>query len=227
MDKEKFGLDAIYVIVLQRDKKRLEYANKTIAQHNLDAIIFPAIDGQAVTREQLSRYLQDNTLCLEVEDLLTWGELGCVLSHIAVWKEMLKKGRPEVLILEEDFILAENFANRLHRFRRQLPNDYDVAYLWLWNRDEYGVIPLPGLPEVCIPKFPRGTVGYLLSARGAAKILAVIQPLCDTIDDELNRLLRENELKAYATADNLILHFEDLDSNICGTDFYKNIEEHV
>ena len=106
----------------------------------------------------------------------------------------------------------------------ELPEDYDIAYMWLWQRKRYGIIPLKNLKTVCIPKFPRATTGYIISKKGAKKIISLIKPICDTIDDELNMLLTRNEIKSYASKENLIRPYDELESNICGSGIFKFID---
>lgn len=53
------------------------------------------------------------------------GELGCVASHLNCLKYMIENDIPEMLVLEDDAILVENFLNILNNCYNDLPKDYD------------------------------------------------------------------------------------------------------
>ena len=56
------------------------------------------------------------------------GEYGCYLSHIKCLEYQKNYGK-EVLILEDDVFLCDDFANKLQKYILNLPKDYFIAYL--------------------------------------------------------------------------------------------------
>lgn len=46
----------------------------------------------------------------------SWTEVGCFLSHYAVWHRMVEQNIPAALILEDDFDFQANFKARLGEY---------------------------------------------------------------------------------------------------------------
>ena len=57
------------------------------------------------------------------------GAWGCYRSHLAVIERCLNDGTSPVLILEDDVIFSEDFAQRVETYLRHLPDDWGMAYL--------------------------------------------------------------------------------------------------
>lgn len=57
------------------------------------------------------------------------GELGIWCSMKRIWKDALNKDYNNIIILEDDIILKNDFQNKLNNFTNSLPKDFDLAYL--------------------------------------------------------------------------------------------------
>jgi hypothetical protein len=57
------------------------------------------------------------------------GAWGCMMSHARIIEDCLREGVERVLILEDDAILVEGFAERVERFLDRVPDDWDQLYL--------------------------------------------------------------------------------------------------
>ena len=57
------------------------------------------------------------------------GELGCLLSHLEVIKHASNNNYKNVIILEDDIILINNFKNRLKESMKKLKTDWLLLYL--------------------------------------------------------------------------------------------------
>ena len=55
------------------------------------------------------------------------GVFGCAQSHINVWKDVVEKGYENVLILEDDGTLEENFKSYIDVL--EPPETWDILYL--------------------------------------------------------------------------------------------------
>ena len=53
------------------------------------------------------------------------GELGCVASHLNCLKYMVEHNIPNMLVIEDDAILVDNFLTILNNCYNDLPEDYD------------------------------------------------------------------------------------------------------
>ena len=103
----------IRVITLKNREDRRE-SFKEDNQDKLEGFeweFFPAVDGSKLTYEGLRSIGFDtdkNWRDPLLKRTLTWGEIGCFLSHYQLWEECSDSGQP-MLILEDDAILNEPF----------------------------------------------------------------------------------------------------------------------
>mmetsp|Transcript_36701 Transcript_36701/g.89036 ORF Transcript_36701/g.89036 Transcript_36701/m.89036 type:complete len:277 (+) Transcript_36701:236-1066(+) len=73
----------------------------------------------------------------------TMGEVGCTLSHVALWKELVAMAvqeeappaRPDasMLILEDDAIFHPTFSSSFSKMWKLVPEDWDIFYLGFCN----------------------------------------------------------------------------------------------
>ena len=64
------------------------------------------------------------------------GIIGCALSHIKLWNELIVSPDMNVMfVLEDDVVLAPNFLTKLQHLIGQLPRDWDILMLghFLYN----------------------------------------------------------------------------------------------
>jgi GR25 family glycosyltransferase involved in LPS biosynthesis len=56
-------------------------------------------------------------------------ELSLHLKHLYLYRLMLSENYEEVLVLEDDVILSDNFMKKLTEYMTQLPKDYDMLFI--------------------------------------------------------------------------------------------------
>lgn len=80
---------------------------------------FPAYDGER--------------LCVPTEVKLPAGAWGCMLSHLAIWREAICRGYHlhdgVVVVFEDDAVFAPDFASRSIEAMRSLPHGWGMLYL--------------------------------------------------------------------------------------------------
>lgn len=59
---------------------------------------------------------------------LTYGQLGCSLSHVNIYKKMVDEDIEMALILEDDCIFNDNLKN-FNKYYNSLPKDWDMIYV--------------------------------------------------------------------------------------------------
>lgn len=204
--------DKIYYINLDRDHERSQYLLKQFQ----NSIILPhlkkfsAIDGRSIKIEDI-----DNSIITQQarKDIisgkqrtygvsLTYGSLGCALSHKKIFEECKNASKP-YLIFEDDIILEKNFDDKLLQLIQRyesLPT-FDIIYL--------GFHDIPSASKVKIDDvlskpsgLTCGTYGYILSPTGAEKILNRIFPLNYQIDSSLSYNFKS--LNVYCSTDTLV-----------------------
>jgi GR25 family glycosyltransferase involved in LPS biosynthesis len=117
----------VYVINLDRDHERLRIFTGT-NPHLTDFTRFSAVDGRQADRAAL----QSEGI---ISSDLTYnnGQLGCALSHIALWRGAVAENRV-ITVVEDDAILARNFLPARDEVVGRLPADWSIV-LWGWNFD--------------------------------------------------------------------------------------------
>lgn len=108
---------------------------------------------------------------------LTPGEIGCYCSHLRIAQRIVAEELPCALILEDDAILYPGFADAVLRAVEALPAGWDVLHLSsLIKRTVIEVAPLNGGRSLIRhTRVPVNAAAYLLSNRGARKILNPMQ----------------------------------------------------
>ncbi len=67
------------------------------------------------------------------------GEIGCACSHREIWKQVASGKLNTVIVFEDDVILQPKFREDLQEYIRDLPPDWDIAFLGCGRRNnKYG-----------------------------------------------------------------------------------------
>lgn len=111
MSLNKF-FDRIYCISLPQEvaPERWEACDKLFAHHNLQVERFPAI----MVDQGINGLLR--------------GEYGCLLSHVQCVLQAKQDNLSNVLILEDDLVLHDNFDEYFDKLIRQVPPQWDMLY---------------------------------------------------------------------------------------------------
>jgi glycosyl transferase family 25 len=159
----------IIVINLEDSKDRLQKITNNLNQLELPFERFNAISGVNLSDDQIEN--RTTFLCRNI--LCNYGIIGCALSHITLWKDFMKTKDEYICVIEDDAEFNDNFPVLL--------KNVDYIYKQL----EFDMLSLHciGLTfsfskEIKIenytfnkPLFPLTTTCYLLSKKGAKKLL--------------------------------------------------------
>lgn len=132
------------------------------------------------------------------ERRMSLGEVGVTCSHREIWKKLLKSNYDKVLIIEDDVIFDKNFKNKLNAYIKDLPEDWDIAYLMVGHphtaykyfpnfKEAFGYLDDVKGHHLVAKILPKnrgyGTCAYLINHRGARKLLKKTEGLSLPIDD--------------------------------------------
>lgn len=198
------------VISLARFPAARAAVKKRAAEAGLSEVtIFEAVDGRDLSPDELQRqgiatyagWKQPDSTFRFFNRELKWGEVGCALSHIGVWRTISESPTmPVAIVLEDDVDFAPRFAELLREALDEvrylfaagaLPSGHpDALYLGRKAmRPEHDKL-LPRAAEaaqemhanggggskpsvrLCIPGFSYKTTAYVLWRSGAQKLLA-------------------------------------------------------
>ena len=126
---------------------------------------------------------------------LTRGGIGCYLSHIKVWKNILQDGADIGLVFEDDSTVPANIQQATNEALKNPPSDWDMILLGVACHTCSGVRTRPGFMRV--KKFWL-LHAYLIKASAIKKIFKsdALFPIAQQIDSLLSEL--SNTIKIYA-----------------------------
>lgn len=188
--------DRIVVISLPFRTDRRECIRQQMARLGLRYTFFDAIHGQSVEVNGLN----ESMFAPVTKRYLSKGSIGCALSHIAVWREVVARGWHLCVIFEDDVILADSFVEDAHQYLPEVPPDFDIVYLGSGKTAATNIRKFISR-HVFVPFYPReGLYGYVVSAKGAERLLANLFPIRVAnggIDTLVGKLVRQGKLRAY------------------------------
>lgn len=214
MEKSKEELfDIVYLINLKRRPDRLtnfmEYYNASdMAQ--VPYTKFEAIDGGELDIERIPLSDLARAELKEIETTgfrskhyqLTKGAIGCYLSHVKIWEDVLQKEHNIALILEDDAKIPSDMLWNLNISIVNVPVDWDVVLLgYMCNKcvthDKYKKVERFML-----------THSYIITRRGIEKILQTksLFPITQQIDSYMSEL--SGVLNIYTVERKLVLQFK-------------------
>lgn len=172
-------VDRVYVINLERRTERREYMRSVCDLLGLDCHFISAVDGKLIDKH----YLITNRINVMKGYLdpfhkrpMTYGEIGCFMSHYNIWLDVVKAGRRWSLVFEDDVRFERDFLEKFDELMdRVLELDgVDFVYLgrkregesaeesWFNNRTDSMLVH---------PTYSYWTIGYLISLSGAKKLV--------------------------------------------------------
>lgn len=117
----------IFCLTLKETIVRKQHAIKEFSKHNLDVEFFEGINGTTFGLKTIIPYKDDNP---DGDDyFITSGHIGCILSHLMLWKTLQYLPYEEIIIFEDDLILTENFKNKFIEYYTQLPSNWQYVFL--------------------------------------------------------------------------------------------------
>lgn len=175
---DKVGFDEIYMINLLRRRERRLSMQDNFRELGLDVKIVDAVDGKTLTVEYMDelglQFVQGYEDPYHKRPM-KMGEIGCFLSHYLIWKEIVQKDFQKVIVLEDDIHFTGYFRRKLEIITAEMSQvDWDLVYLGrkiLSSSSEEFVTD-----HLRRPSYSYWTLGYILSGRGARKLLRA-QPL--------------------------------------------------
>ena len=177
---------AVYLINLPRSEGRRAQMTERLAALPLDYVLFPAVDGRAEWKVLLPM-LDEPAFRRNTGREVMRGEIGTYHSHLAVWAAFLATDAEAALVLEDDVVFHDDFAEalrialdardrwdflKLNRIRAKHP--VRQARLGPYDLNAY-LGPATGLGA------------YLITRALAERLLPVMLPITRPIDHELDR----------------------------------------
>lgn len=180
---------ACFVINLQRDRARLEQVARGLATVGIAFDRHAAVNGKR-HGALIRRLIRQDFYSHAKQRPLTDGEIGCTLSHLSVYRRMLRNGVEKALILEDDAVFEPEFAAFFANHLDALLDRFDIVKVEGIFFDHVSAdgttLASAGGTRVVLPLRPTlGTAAYALTRRGAQRLLKAFSRLDDPLDIKL------------------------------------------
>jgi len=130
----------------------------------------------------------------------TAGMIGCGMSHISIWKQIVDRDLPYALILEDDVVLSGDFMARARKALEDVPQDFHVLLLGCFlcseARQKMSVHRTKTYGSVRDLVAFGGTHAYVVSRAGARYLLDKSPKVSTHIDIQMSNI---PGLKLFAT----------------------------
>eukprot|EP00747_Dinoflagellata_sp_TGD_P214914 gnl/TRDRNA2_/TRDRNA2_87714_c0_seq1.p1 gnl/TRDRNA2_/TRDRNA2_87714_c0~~gnl/TRDRNA2_/TRDRNA2_87714_c0_seq1.p1 ORF type:complete len:278 (-),score=43.08 gnl/TRDRNA2_/TRDRNA2_87714_c0_seq1:38-871(-) len=198
------SLEHIYCVNLDRRPERWSYMQAQFSRLQMPVQRFSAVDGSKldvphlaevglIAKEALPRYHLPREQKLFGTDL-TDGGIGCALSHMMIWKDVIRRviagsatADSVFLVVEDDCQFLPDFSEqRLRERLAHVPDDWEIVYLGgqdLMGRQHLYEVA-PGVRRLY--KGFRETTAYVVRDAGAKAALEVCVPMYWQVDTHLN-----------------------------------------
>lgn len=110
----------VFVINLGRDTERLKVLGARLEALGMRYERFPAVEGATFSQEEL-REAYDAKWAMRLNGrALLPGEIGCALSHLGVYRKIVRERIPHALILEDDAYPLPALPEALQALEREV-----------------------------------------------------------------------------------------------------------
>lgn len=137
--------------------------------------------------------------------------IAIAMGHLKIWKKFVKDGGDYACIFEDDAIINDNL-NVLDDILSNTPKTFDILYIgYLFGQNDYNIVKLLyGIvygqnkdvyvnEHVKIPSLSLGCHGYILSRKGAIKLINLIENnIYNHVDVMINGYKMNNKVEVYS-----------------------------
>lgn len=198
-----------YVISLRNDRDRTRYI-KNIITHKLPQLqILDAIDGKNINNSFIDFLYKNNVINKRITKAYSKGTIGCYLSHIKMWTKIRNEKIKHAIVFEDDFSIQPDFLTKINNIFNELPNTFDICYLFYHpftykyyiNFNKFDITDKRYIRKQ-VPTW--GLVGYILSLKGATKLIELCNTMTGPIDNMVSKHILLGKLEAYHSKELLV-----------------------
>lgn len=196
----------IIIVISLINSPRREYIEDRLNGLGLRFQFFDAVYGKSLSDNELSKVdYEYYPKYYSASKPLTLGEIGCAMSHIKVYEYMVENNIEEAIILEDDAVVSLYIKEILSAALEKVSDKKEILFL---DHGKAKVYPfMKNLPErYRLAKYRKPsrnskrtiirTTGYLLTLKGAQKLLQHAYPI-RMPSDYLTGLIQLTGINAY------------------------------
>lgn len=213
----------VFVINLERSADRRADMIARLEPLHIPYTFFKAVNGHELDIETLPAYAKTRRRLLFGRDL-SKGEIGCLLSHKAVYQHMVDNNIDQAIVLEDDVTIEPSFP-QLVREILQSPVKWDIIRFLAYEKVQKigrDIYALPSQPHVLarIPTTSGGAYGYMLTQKAARELLKHMQSNALPVD-ALHSYVWKTGLETFILRPSPVYSDPDNNSTIGRTRFDK------
>ena len=183
------------VINLDRAHERMAGMEKGLSEIDLPFNRFSAIDGKKQW-DEVKKLVDFNQFQRHVGGGVMPGEIGCYLSHLAVWREYQNSTCDVLLVLEDDVCFGEDFIEAL-QLATEASRSWDILKLNKIRAKQPISQYRLGRWSVNAYLGPSTGMGaYLIKPSVIRRLLPNMLPITNPIDRELD-LIHKHDIKMF------------------------------
>lgn len=175
----------IFVINMEKDKQRRDYISNKLDQLGLSFEFVKAVDGSLIEEADIARKTLKNKTINSIGREMSRGEIGCVLSHLYIYKKMIKEGIEHALIFEDDVdIDCDNFYEVIASLVKDTDNRPQVYLLTeVISYLSKNMKKINSKYDVASIVQALSTAGYLINLPAAKKMFDINKKVWIVADD--------------------------------------------
>jgi GR25 family glycosyltransferase involved in LPS biosynthesis len=203
---ENFSFDKLklYLINLEHRKDRFDITNNLLNNYDfINVIRYSAINGKNISKDKLIEIIEPSAMKSILDNYrkehyeLSYGAVGCYLSHINIWKKLEIDNLDYVIIFEDDALPNFSYTDLKEIIEKYIPNDWDmILFGGIYNNcnviNDY-VKKIQTFYEMH---------AYIINKKGASKLLSKAFPIKKQIDSWLSDLASINYVNIYGITQN-------------------------
>lgn len=172
---------------MPKSKERWQYITSQLDKFNLPYERIDGVDISTLSESELDKYYSYSENRRQYPKPLTKGEIGCHISHVKCWEEILKQNLDFGIVLEDDITLGDNFPQAIE-FIKKYFDKWDFIRLQvetktrkLYDQENFG--------EFSIYEFIRTSGcfwGYALNCKTARTLVDNLLPFGITADSNMH-----------------------------------------
>lgn len=203
---ENFSFDKLeqYLINLEHRKDRFKITNNLLYQYDFKNVIrYPAVIGKNISNNELVQIIEPSAMKSILDNHrkehheLSYGAVGCYLSHINIWKKLETDNLDYIIVFEDDAYPAFSFTELQKIIKNNTPNDWDIIlfggiYNKFKNVNNY-IDKIYSFYEMH---------AYIINKKGAFKLLSQAFPIKKQLDSWLSDLAINNYVNIYGIKKN-------------------------
>jgi GR25 family glycosyltransferase involved in LPS biosynthesis len=174
-----------FCVTLRETPKRKEEAQKYFEQLGMKVEFFEGVHGKSFG---LKTTIPNYSTIPGREYFIPQGAVGCILSHLMLWNILIRQPEEEFLILEDDAILEDGFAEKFDKFTNELPPDWQMVFLgWQPAGHEFTKMPSTHVTDNIVITTPVCTHAYMVKKSALNTLIETNQLAWDALDHQILR----------------------------------------